>query len=250
VSADITPGVVSLTGAVPSEDARTALINSITKAIPGISVDDHLLVDDSVSDHGLSGFAAVLAPIGDLSRLDNASVTVTLHGGTVTLSGTVPTKAAAAAARAAATALTGSPDKVTSDLKTPPTQKPTGSTRNLQVVLDQAQPITFATDSCILSPPDRSTVRAIAAAIMTTDKQGTLAVNLAVDGFADSRGPAAYNVTLSRCRALSVYRTLVGLGVDRTQLTIHGFGENDPVASNRTAAGRSANRRVEIHISN
>jgi outer membrane protein OmpA-like peptidoglycan-associated protein len=45
-----------------------------------------------------------------------------------------------------------------------------------------------------------------------------------------------------------VKRVLMGRGVKESQITALGEGATKPVADNKTAAGRAANRRVELHI--
>lgn len=70
--------------------------------------------------------------------------------------------------------------------------------------------------------------------------------NLAVTGYTDSTGSKAYNMKLSERRAESVKAYLVGKGVAVDRITIKGEGEANPVASNKTKAGRAQNRRVEI----
>jgi outer membrane protein OmpA-like peptidoglycan-associated protein len=70
-----------------------------------------------------------------------------------------------------------------------------------------------------------------------------------VEGHSDSRGPAADNEDLSKRRAAAVARVLSARGVAPEQMLVLGMGESQPVASNDTADGRSANRRVQIHIS-
>ncbi len=72
-------------------------------------------------------------------------------------------------------------------------------------------------------------------------------VMVSVDGFTDDVGSEAYNQALSVRRAEAVYRYLVNLGVDPERLTVHGYGESRPVASNDTEEGRAQNRRVELH---
>jgi OmpA-OmpF porin, OOP family len=67
-----------------------------------------------------------------------------------------------------------------------------------------------------------------------------------VAGYTDSNASDAYNQDLSERRANRVKSRLVDLGVSPGQLTPHGYGESSPVADNATAAGRAANRRVEI----
>ncbi|GAB6034041.1 OmpA/MotB family protein [Galenea microaerophila] len=54
------------------------------------------------------------------------------------------------------------------------------------------------------------------------------------------------NWELSAARAASVARTFIYMGVDKALLTILGRADNDPIAPNSTAYGRSLNRRVEI----
>jgi OmpA-OmpF porin, OOP family len=67
-------------------------------------------------------------------------------------------------------------------------------------------------------------------------------------GHTDSAGSAALNEKLSVKRAEAVKTYLVSNGVDAHKIKIAGKGETQPVASNKTAAGRAQNRRVEIEI--
>jgi outer membrane protein OmpA-like peptidoglycan-associated protein len=71
-----------------------------------------------------------------------------------------------------------------------------------------------------------------------------------VVGFADTTGKSAKNRSLSERRAKSVIQYLVGVhGLDLRRLVQpFGFGDSKPAASNKTAAGRAKNRRVEIRI--
>lgn len=67
-----------------------------------------------------------------------------------------------------------------------------------------------------------------------------------VQGHTDSTGSSEHNQRLSEDRAQSVLNYLSGRGVDRARLVAVGYGEDVPVASNATAAGRTKNRRVTI----
>ena len=71
-----------------------------------------------------------------------------------------------------------------------------------------------------------------------------------IEGHTDSRGSAAYNRQLSHGRANSVRLYLLRKGVDPVRLEAQGFGEDRPVADNRTRSGRAMNRRVEFVIAN
>lgn len=72
--------------------------------------------------------------------------------------------------------------------------------------------------------------------------------DITVVGFTDDTGTEAYNQKLSLQRAQSVVDYLESQGVADARLKAVGDGENDPIASNSTAAGRAQNRRVELYI--
>jgi outer membrane protein OmpA-like peptidoglycan-associated protein len=68
-----------------------------------------------------------------------------------------------------------------------------------------------------------------------------------IQGHTDATGSARANLALSRARALEVRRYLIMQGVPAEQIRIRGLGAAGPVGDNRTRAGRSLNRRVELH---
>lgn len=67
-----------------------------------------------------------------------------------------------------------------------------------------------------------------------------------IEGNADSVGNDGANMDLSQRRADAVMAALVGLGVPSDRLHTSANGEDKPVATNATAAGRQMNRRVEV----
>ena len=69
-----------------------------------------------------------------------------------------------------------------------------------------------------------------------------------VEGHTDSVGSAKLNQSLSESRALSVKDFLVEKGIDAFRLSAVGYGEDKPIATNNTRAGRKQNRRVEINL--
>jgi outer membrane protein OmpA-like peptidoglycan-associated protein len=71
---------------------------------------------------------------------------------------------------------------------------------------------------------------------------------ITVEGHTDSKGKKKYNKKLSLQRAESVITFLSAQGVDRARMTPQGYGDEKPVADNKTQDGRKANRRVEIQI--
>ncbi|HIB37030.1 OmpA family protein [Mesonia sp.] len=70
-----------------------------------------------------------------------------------------------------------------------------------------------------------------------------------IEGHTDSQGSDAYNLKLSKERAASVRNYLVEEdGIDASRITSEGYGESRPIATNKTAAGRQQNRRVEVSL--
>jgi outer membrane protein OmpA-like peptidoglycan-associated protein len=74
-------------------------------------------------------------------------------------------------------------------------------------------------------------------------------LNLAIEGHTDTTGSPDFNVKLSQQRAAAVQQFLVAQGLRPDTITAMGFGEDNPIADNSTAAGRKQNRRVEIIVS-
>ena len=69
-----------------------------------------------------------------------------------------------------------------------------------------------------------------------------------VEGHTDSVGSAKLNQELSEKRANSVRDFLVKEGIAADRLSAIGYGEDKPIATNNTRAGRKQNRRVEINL--
>jgi outer membrane protein OmpA-like peptidoglycan-associated protein len=69
-----------------------------------------------------------------------------------------------------------------------------------------------------------------------------------IEGHADDRGTAAWNLRLSRHRAQSVVDYLVKKGVRAGRLRAVGFGDTKPLDPERNDEARAKNRRVEVHI--
>jgi OmpA-OmpF porin, OOP family len=73
--------------------------------------------------------------------------------------------------------------------------------------------------------------------------------HLTIEGHTDSSGLQAKNMRLSQRRADAIRAYLLKKGIQESHLTAIGYGSGRPIADNRTAAGRAANRRVEFKLS-
>jgi outer membrane protein OmpA-like peptidoglycan-associated protein len=111
-----------------------------------------------------------------------------------------------------------------------------GATFTLQDVL-------FETGSATLRPEAETQLGTLADYLDANPK-----VRLRIDGYTDTVGKAASNLTLSRSRAAAVADALAAMGADPARFQLEGHGQADPVASNDTAAGRQQNRRVEVTL--
>lgn len=70
-----------------------------------------------------------------------------------------------------------------------------------------------------------------------------------IEGHTDNTGSDAYNLGLSQRRAQAVQAALLERGIASNRIRTIGFGEDYPLATNATTAGRQQNRRVEVVIS-
>ena len=111
--------------------------------------------------------------------------------------------------------------------------------------LDFSNRVLFANNVEALNPKTRVLVEKLGKTLL-----GVGLNKARIDGHTDSNGPELYNDQLSLKRAKSVAEVLVSVGMQPANLDIRGRGERDPVADNKTAAGRAENRRVAIVISN
>ncbi len=73
-------------------------------------------------------------------------------------------------------------------------------------------------------------------------------LKLSIHGHTDNTGSAEKNQVLSENRANSVKQYLISKGIDEGRLISTGHGQDEPVADNKTPAGRAKNRRVELKL--
>ncbi len=109
------------------------------------------------------------------------------------------------------------------------------------ITLNMPGNVTFATNSSDLSPAFFDVLTSVSKVLAEFDQ-----TVVEVAGHTDSTGADAYNQALSERRASSVAQYLQSQDVDPQRMITVGLGESMPVADNNTAAGRQANRRVEI----
>lgn len=101
--------------------------------------------------------------------------------------------------------------------------------------------INFDSGKAELKADGQATVAEIASML-----KGATELKLAIEGHTDDVGQAAANKALSERRARAVLDALVAAGIAPQRLSAAGFGQERPVADNRSEEGRAKNRRVEL----
>ena len=105
--------------------------------------------------------------------------------------------------------------------------------------------INFEFGKAELLPGARQTIDPLVEVLKKDPKR-----NVLIEGFTDSIGSYQYNMKLSLQRANAVRDAITAKGIWAGRITTKGYGQQFPVASNETPAGRQKNRRVEIIILN
>ena len=112
-----------------------------------------------------------------------------------------------------------------------------------------SEKVTFAADAffdfdkSVLKPDGKAKLNDLASKLQGMNLEVIIAV-----GHTDSVGTDAYNQKLSVRRSEAVKAYLVSKGIEANRVYTEGKGEKQPVADNKSAAGRAKNRRVEIEV--
>ncbi|RMH40376.1 MAG: OmpA family protein [Deltaproteobacteria bacterium] len=130
-----------------------------------------------------------------------------------------------------------------------PAQTPDGCPKKYKNVvvtkskIELKQTIYFETGKATIKPVSFGLLDEVAQALKDNPT-----ITVRIEGHTDSRGSRAYNLRLSDARAKAVRDYLIAKGIAPERMVAQGFGEDVPIADNRTAEGRAQNRRVEFVI--
>lgn len=101
----------------------------------------------------------------------------------------------------------------------------------------------FESGQSDLSPEVKKALSEVAEEI----RKDTTWAYLRIDGYTDDRGSTKYKLDVSLKRAIAVASYLITReGIDPARIFVKGMGSSNPLADNKTAAGRKKNRRFEI----
>jgi OOP family OmpA-OmpF porin len=128
-------------------------------------------------------------------------------------------------------------------LKVPaPVEKVIITEADRKVVADAIKNLEFDLGKATIRQKSYTTLNRVAALLIEKN------FSLKLAGHTDNTGSNALNMRLSKDRAESVKAYLVSQGANASRIEATGYGENQPIASNKTAAGRQQNRRVEFTL--
>ena len=111
------------------------------------------------------------------------------------------------------------------------------------LLVDAQQEVQFRTGSAELLPSSRTILDEV---IKLLEKYEVY--HLRLKGYTDSVGSSTTNQKLSERRAQACYDYLEEKGISEERMSFTGYGEEDPIGDNKTAAGRKKNRRVEFEL--
>jgi len=115
----------------------------------------------------------------------------------------------------------------------------------IKTLSDYAKTILFDTGKSTFKPQTLSVLNNITAILKEYPKS-----NFTIEGHTDSVGSKTLNQRLSDSRANAVMGFLIQNGISGDRLSAYGFGEDYPIDTNATRAGRENNRRVEVKLKN
>jgi OOP family OmpA-OmpF porin len=239
-----TDEAITVHAVVRDQDSKDKLVAEVQALLTeGTDFTDQISIDEKTA---LPNPAALSALLHALSTATGAA-SIKYDGDKVTLSGKVADQATkATAARAAAAAVPGA--VIANELQVPAVPKPpvseacqTFEARLARFTAENKLVFLSGTDS--VNDASRASVTKAARLLLSC---ATFDVEVA--GHTDNLGNPATSLPLSQQRADAVKTALVKLGVPAGRITSRGYGETRPLASNSTAAGRIANRRVEIRV--
>lgn len=101
----------------------------------------------------------------------------------------------------------------------------------------------FDFDKSVIKPEGKKVLDGVVSRLQDFNLEVIIAV-----GHTDAIGTDAYNKKLGQRRAEAVKAYLVAKGIEKSRVYTDSKGESQPIATNKTAAGRAQNRRVELEV--
>lgn len=228
------PGQIVVTGAVPDEASKAALLASVRALYGAERVVDQVTIAAVSLPPNWNGYVQkLIAP--NLKLISKGELKI--DGTNVTLRGEVANEVQR--------------QQIASDIAT--SLNPSYTVNNglrvsaaEQNLLDDAlarRIIEFDSGKATLTPSGETILNEMAAVL-----QKVRGKKVEVIGHTDNVGPRDSNLALSQARAEAVRAYLSGKGIDQQMVLVSGQGPDRPVADNTSAEGRARNRRIEFRV--
>lgn len=228
------PGQVLVTGAVPDESSKAAMLANLRALYGAERVVDQLSIAPVSLPPNWNGYVQKLIN-PNLKLITKGEIKI--DGTNITLRGEVANEAMR--------------QQIASDIAT--SLNPSYTVNNglrvsaaEQNLLDETlarRIIEFDSGKATLTPSGQAILDEMAAALHKVKGK-----KVEVIGHTDNTGLRESNLALSQARAEAVRFYLAGKGISQDMVTVSGQGPDRPVAENTTADGRARNRRIEFRI--
>jgi OmpA-OmpF porin, OOP family len=234
-------GTLTLRGSLPTEAAKAQILTRAQELYGQgrIRIIDQLVIDPNVG--AAPWLTAVPAILPILSRM-NEHGSVIIDGHSYVLSGRVESEHMKAALLNEAAPLTASGLELENHVLVAPLASASPS---LQAKLNDGlkqSGIGFESNSVKITPRGRAALEKLVPLLRREPKT---AVEIA--GHTDGYGAFDYNIQLSRRRAEAVRQYFISRGLTN-RFTAVGYGATQPLSSDKTKAGLSRNRRIELRV--
>ena len=233
-------GALVLTGVAASEAAKATFTEQAQAVFPDATVENRMLVD--AGNAAASGIGEGMGTfLGYLGRV-RSNPGLQLRGTELALTGSVDSDQEKAALDAEAEGAVPVGYTYRSGLIV---EAPSEEVAAAEAAIEQAliEPVQFTTGTNNMVGTSTTILDNVANVLNEYES-----LNVRVEGHTDSQGSAELNQQLSQQRADAVMAYLVEKGIAAERLSAVGYGQNRPVASNETEAGRAQNRRVAFTV--
>lgn len=228
------PGKVVVSGTVPDEATRQAVLTRAREVFGVDRVVDQLGVGNLVAPPNWSGYVQRIIS-SDLKQISRGEIDI--RGNVIDLEGEVANEAVRQQIVSDVATRVNTTYTVRSGLRI-------GAAGQDQVDLALAdRTIEFETGNSALTPAGREVLELLAPVL-----QRLTGRSFEVTGHTDAQGSRPQNIALSAARADAVRSYLIGKGVPAHSIVTSGAGPDRPIADNDTPEGRARNRRIELRV--
>ena len=250
-------GKVTLTGTVPDDATKTALIKHANEVYgAGNYIDEIKVAAPGAVNAATPDWLKWASGLMAYGKTPNFEGSLDLNGKSLTANGLLGDEASLNKLAADLKAGVG-PDvtftnrlalRVAGAAPSPTDAKALSEAEaKLQAALNEqvkaAGVVEFAVGSAVITPQGKAVLDKLLPGMKTASD-----TNVQVEGHTDNQGNADKNLSLSQQRAEAVKKYLSEGGVKAESLVAKGFGAGRPVADNATLAGRQRNRRIEFNV--